>query len=313
MQTCTAVCAQLCLHSAALHNIALTVLPHLLALGDDDPQYTHSSSERAYYPMRCGHISPLSDPTPRTPLLCNVACALRNMPTMHHLSTQPTCCAPHFATSLQVLLWDLESHSTSLAAARSSGSSSAAGAGTRLQALHRLEGHEETVEDVCWCPDSAVELASVGEPPCCCGGLAWVWTCAGPPLELCCKPDKRAASITPAAGDDYALLLWDTRAGSAPALSVPTAHGRQDVHSVAWSPHRQELLVTGGLVALFRHLQLSLLLCSVHLCSLPHWRLHRLRVATAAHPHAGFLPGLPAPCLVLHFAFLHICPHTPGL
>lgn len=107
-----------------------------------------------------------------------------------------------------VLLWDLESHSTSLAAARSSGSSSAAGAGTRLQALHRLEGHEETVEDVCWCPDSAVELASVG--------------------------------------DDYALLLWDTRAGSAPALSVPTAHGRQDVHSVAWSPHRQELLVTGA-------------------------------------------------------------------
>ena len=60
---------------------------------------------------------------------------------------------------LQVLIWDLESHSTSLAAS----DGTAAGSGTRLQPLHTLQGHSSTVEDVCWRPESAVELASVGE------------------------------------------------------------------------------------------------------------------------------------------------------
>ena len=48
------------------------------------------------------------------------------------------------------------------------------------------------------------------------------------------------------AGDDHSLLLWDTRRGGAPVLHVAKAHGAQDLHCVAWSPHQQEQLVTGA-------------------------------------------------------------------
>lgn len=106
----------------------------------------------------------------------------------------------------KVLVWDLDSHSTSLAV--SSTASSGPGASTHLDPLHTLSGHSNTVEDVCWCPGSSFELASVG--------------------------------------DDYSLLLWDTRRGGAPVLHVASVHGPQDVHCVAWSPHQQEMLVTGA-------------------------------------------------------------------
>lgn len=107
---------------------------------------------------------------------------------------------------MQVLVWDLASHSTTLAASPDGAGS--AGAGTSLQPLHTLSGHSATIEDTCWRPESATELASVG--------------------------------------DDFSLLLWDTRRGGAPVLHVANAHGMQDVHCVAWSPHRQDLLVTGA-------------------------------------------------------------------
>ena len=89
-------------------------------------------------------------------------------------SCRPRCSASHCAQSklthppaapppMQVLVWDLEGHGTSLAAP-ASGGSGAAGVGTRLQPLQKLEGHSETVEDVCWRPGSTTEIASVGEP-----------------------------------------------------------------------------------------------------------------------------------------------------
>lgn len=87
------------------------------------------------------------------------------------------------------------------------GPSSSHGAPSLL-AQTRLEGHSATVEDVVFCPGSATELASVG--------------------------------------DDSALLLWDTRAGGAPVLAVPEAHGAIDVHCVDWSGLRAECVVTGA-------------------------------------------------------------------
>ena len=70
------------------------------------------------------------------------------------------------------------------------------------------QGHRATVEDVVWKPNSATELASVG--------------------------------------DDRGLLLWDTRAATAPALRKTDAHGTHDLHTVDWSGLREELLATGA-------------------------------------------------------------------
>ena len=70
------------------------------------------------------------------------------------------------------------------------------------------QGHRATVEDVVWKPSSAAELASVG--------------------------------------DDRGLLLWDTRAGTGPALRKTDAHGTHDLHTVDWSGLREELLATGA-------------------------------------------------------------------
>lgn len=72
------------------------------------------------------------------------------------------------------------------------------------------QGHEKTVEDVVWRPGSNAELASVG--------------------------------------DDFKLLLWDTRSPNQAAAEVTEAHGRgKDLHCVDWSALQPHLLVTGGL------------------------------------------------------------------
>lgn len=144
-----------------------------------------------------------------------------------------------------MLVWDLDSHSTSLAV--SSTASSGPGASTHLDPLHTLSGHSNTVEDVCWCPGSSFELASVGEQrrgcrvlrPTCWAGILISTSTAMPFIS---SPPLTFQS----AGDDYSLLLWDTRRGGAPVLHVASVHGPQDVHCVAWSPHQQEMLVTGG-------------------------------------------------------------------
>ncbi|KAK9838348.1 hypothetical protein WJX81_006464 [Elliptochloris bilobata] len=80
---------------------------------------------------------------------------------------------------------------------------------SRLDAQSRLKGHTDTVEDVVWRPDSAAELASVG--------------------------------------DDRALLFWDTRAAHSPAGRVPDAHGpAHDLHCVDWSALQPHLVATGA-------------------------------------------------------------------
>ena len=71
-----------------------------------------------------------------------------------------------------------------------------------------LQGHTDTIEDLVWQPGSAAELASVG--------------------------------------DDYKLLLWDMRTGSAPAAALEKAHGENDLHCVDWSSLEPHLLVTGA-------------------------------------------------------------------
>ncbi|KAJ0076064.1 hypothetical protein Patl1_33494 [Pistacia atlantica] len=68
-------------------------------------------------------------------------------------------------------------------------------------------GHEDTVEDVQFCPSSAQEFCSVG--------------------------------------DDSCLVLWDARTGSSPAVKVEKAHNA-DIHCVDWNPHDVNLILTGS-------------------------------------------------------------------
>ncbi|PON50471.1 WD repeat containing protein [Parasponia andersonii] len=68
-------------------------------------------------------------------------------------------------------------------------------------------GHEDTVEDVTFCRSSSQEFCSVG--------------------------------------DDSCLILWDARVGSSPAVKVEKAHDA-DLHCVDWSPHDDNLILTGS-------------------------------------------------------------------
>ncbi|XP_050218597.1 WD-40 repeat-containing protein MSI4-like [Mercurialis annua] len=69
------------------------------------------------------------------------------------------------------------------------------------------QGHEDTVEDVAFCPSSAQEFCSVG--------------------------------------DDSCLILWDARSGSNPSIKVEKAHNA-DLHCVDWNPHDDNLILTGS-------------------------------------------------------------------
>ncbi|XP_043706470.1 WD-40 repeat-containing protein MSI4-like [Telopea speciosissima] len=69
------------------------------------------------------------------------------------------------------------------------------------------QGHEDTVEDVQFCPSSVQEFCSVG--------------------------------------DDSCLILWDARAGTSPAIKVEKAHNA-DLHCVDWNPHDENLILTGS-------------------------------------------------------------------
>ncbi|KAK6273594.1 hypothetical protein POUND7_010677 [Theobroma cacao] len=68
-------------------------------------------------------------------------------------------------------------------------------------------GHEDTVEDVTFCPSSAQEFCSVG--------------------------------------DDSCLILWDARVGTSPTVKVEKAHNA-DLHCVDWNPHDDNLILTGS-------------------------------------------------------------------
>ncbi|KAJ6816010.1 nucleosome/chromatin assembly factor C [Iris pallida] len=68
-------------------------------------------------------------------------------------------------------------------------------------------GHQDTVEDVQFCPSSAQEFCSVG--------------------------------------DDSCLILWDARVGTSPAIKVERAHDA-DLHCVDWNPHDENFILTGS-------------------------------------------------------------------
>ncbi|PIA64329.1 hypothetical protein AQUCO_00100066v1 [Aquilegia coerulea] len=115
-----------------------------------------------------------------------------------------------------VVLWSIHDHITASATDSGSGKSPASAsksggdkAPDSLAVGPRgvYQGHEDTVEDVQFCPSSAQEFCSVG--------------------------------------DDSCLILWDARAGTSPATKVEKAHNA-DLHCVDWNPHDENLILTGS-------------------------------------------------------------------
>ncbi|XP_010242216.1 PREDICTED: WD-40 repeat-containing protein MSI4-like [Nelumbo nucifera] len=121
-----------------------------------------------------------------------------------------------------VVLWSIHDHITASAAdtkSPGSGSSSIKSASKASAATDKAtdspsigprgiyQGHEDTVEDVQFCPSSAQEFCSVG--------------------------------------DDSCLILWDARTGTSPAVKVEKAHNA-DLHCVDWNPHDENLILTGS-------------------------------------------------------------------
>ncbi|WOH11269.1 hypothetical protein DCAR_0830750 [Daucus carota subsp. sativus] len=102
-----------------------------------------------------------------------------------------------------VILWSLQDH----IAAASGGSIIKAAENPSIAPRGIFKGHEDTVEDVQFCPSSAQEFCSVG--------------------------------------DDSCLILWDARTGSNPVIKVEKAHNA-DVHCVDWNPLDINLILTGS-------------------------------------------------------------------
>ncbi|XP_010906367.1 WD-40 repeat-containing protein MSI4 [Elaeis guineensis] len=121
-----------------------------------------------------------------------------------------------------VVLWSIQDHISTLAesAAKSPATPATSSGKQPAKAGHEkssdsptvgprgvYQGHEDTVEDVQFCPSSAQEFCSVG--------------------------------------DDACLILWDARAGTSPAIKVEKAHNA-DLHCVDWNPHDENLILTGS-------------------------------------------------------------------
>lgn len=115
-----------------------------------------------------------------------------------------------------VVLWSIHDHVSTLAAAdqgetkspgSGAGNSKPSAEGPTVQARGIFQGHDDTVEDVQFCPSSVQEFCSVG--------------------------------------DDSCLILWDARAGSSPAVKVEKAHNA-DLHCVDWNPHDVNYILTGS-------------------------------------------------------------------
>ncbi|CAK7352624.1 unnamed protein product [Dovyalis caffra] len=129
--------------------------------------------------------------------------------------------ALEFGKDKSVVLWSIQDHITSSAtdpATKSAGSGGSiikkagdgndkATDGPSVGPRGIYQGHEDTVEDVAFCPSSAQEFCSVG--------------------------------------DDSCLILWDARAGTSPAIKVEKAHNA-DLHCVDWNPHDDNLILTGS-------------------------------------------------------------------
>ncbi|CAM8954305.1 unnamed protein product [Rhodiola kirilowii] len=124
-----------------------------------------------------------------------------------------------------VVLWSIHDHISSLSTdAGSAKSSKSGGSGSKstskvamggdklvespsIGARGIFLGHEDTVEDVQFCPSSAQEFCSVG--------------------------------------DDSCLILWDARTGTSPVVKVEKAHN-SDLHCVDWNPHDTNFILTGS-------------------------------------------------------------------
>ncbi|KAK4257785.1 hypothetical protein QN277_007326 [Acacia crassicarpa] len=116
-----------------------------------------------------------------------------------------------------VVLWSIQDHISSAATDPKSSESkqnSKSGEGNDKTAdgpsigpRGIFHGHEDTVEDVTFCPFSAQEFCSVG--------------------------------------DDSCLILWDARVGSSPVVKVEKAHNA-DLHCVDWNPNDVNLILTGS-------------------------------------------------------------------
>ncbi|KAE9588097.1 putative transcription factor WD40-like family [Lupinus albus] len=111
-----------------------------------------------------------------------------------------------------VVLWSIQDHVATLSEAgsnsrQSSKLSERARVSPSIGPRGIYQGHEDTVEDVQFCPLSAQEFCSVG--------------------------------------DDSSLILWDARVGTTPAVKVEKAHVG-DLHSVDWSPHDINYILTGS-------------------------------------------------------------------
>ncbi|KAF3655189.1 WD-40 repeat-containing protein MSI5 [Capsicum annuum] len=114
-----------------------------------------------------------------------------------------------------VVLWSIHDHVSTLAADQGDAKSPGSGAsnpkpsadGPTVQARGIFQGHDDTVEDVQFCPFSAQEFCSVG--------------------------------------DDSCLILWDARTGWSPVVKVEKAHNA-DLHCVDWNPHDVNYILTGS-------------------------------------------------------------------
>ncbi|KAJ4952312.1 hypothetical protein NE237_029144 [Protea cynaroides] len=111
-----------------------------------------------------------------------------------------------------VVLWSIQDHIS--ASATEPGSAKSPGSGSSSIKHNSsvgprgiYQGHEDTVEDVQFCPSSAQEFCSVG--------------------------------------DDCCLILWDARVGTSPAIKVEKAHNA-DLHCIDWNSHDENLILTGS-------------------------------------------------------------------
>ncbi|KAL3535616.1 hypothetical protein ACH5RR_004077 [Cinchona calisaya] len=111
-----------------------------------------------------------------------------------------------------VVLWSIHDH---ISASATDASKATGSAGSIVKTADNtpvgprgvFQGHDDTVEDVQFCPSSSEEFCSVG--------------------------------------DDSCLILWDARVGNNPILKVEKAHNA-DLHCVDWNPHDQNLILTGS-------------------------------------------------------------------
>lgn len=116
-----------------------------------------------------------------------------------------------------VVLWSIQDHISSAATdpksteskqnSKSGEGNDKATDGPSVGPRGIFHGHEDTVEDVTFCPFSAQEFCSVG--------------------------------------DDSCLILWDARVGTSPVVKVEKAHNA-DLHCVDWNPNDVNLILTGS-------------------------------------------------------------------